>query len=208
VTDPAQTSAGAERRPVAIWHEALDGPARASSVTESAARLPHRALARLIARHVLDDPEARVVIDHVVELPPAALASILPAATPPLAPNPEDLEEASGQALEVADAATGSVRVMSARCGTCIYRRALREALGASVPALIREARESGGFVICHETLPAWQHQNAVLPPAICHGYANQYPDIYALRIARTIGRIEPVDPPPTAPDAEHDPEI
>lgn len=108
---------------------------------------------------------------------------------------------------EVAEPATGTVRVLSRHCANCIYRRAMRAALGPSVPALIREARNTGGFVICHETLPAWPSDGARVPAVICHGYAAQFPDTFALRLARAIGRLEPIDPPPAAPRAGHDPQ-
>jgi hypothetical protein len=88
---------------------------------------------------------------------------------------------------------------MSRRCDTCIYRRSMRELLGESVPTLIREARESGGFVICHESLPAWHGEGAGIPPSICHGYATENPDTFALRVARALGRIQPIDPTPAA---------
>jgi hypothetical protein len=72
----------------------------------------------------------------------------------------------------------------------------MRTALGPSVPALIREARQSGGFVICHESLEAWQAEEVRIRPSICSGYANELPATYALRVARAIGHIEYVDPP------------
>lgn len=189
-------------RPVAIWHQIPDGPARATALTETARTLPHPALARLIARRILDDDTASVMVDQVVTLPPDP--AILPAGQVPLDLDEEALEHAGEQVPEVADPATGTVRVLSRRCDTCIYRRTMRATLGPSVPALIREARESGGFVICHESLPAAQTQDSAIPPAICHGYANQFPDTYALRVARAIGRIQPIDPPRTARSAAH----
>jgi len=192
-------------RPVAIWHRPPHGPARATTLTEPVSTLPRAALARLIARRVLGDPDARVVIDHVVTLPPDS--PVLPADQEPLDLGEHALDEAGEQVPEVADPATGTVRVLSRRCASCIYRRAMRDALGPSVPALIREARDSGGFVICHETLPAWPSDGAHIPPAICHGYAAQFPDTFALRLARAIGRIEPIDPPPAAPHTGHDPQ-
>ena len=188
------------RRPAAIWHRHPDGPARATALTEPVSVLPPAALARLIARRILGDPDARVVIDHVVALPPH---SPVPSADQP--PLDLDEQEAGEPIPAVADPATGTVRVLSRRCASCIYRRAMRATLGTSVPALIREARHTGGFVICHETLPAWQHGDGVrIAPAICHGYTARFPDTFALRVARAIGRIEPIDPP----DAEqHDTE-
>ena len=191
------------RRPVAIWHQHPHGPARATALTEPVSVLPRAALARLIARRVLGDPDARVVIDHVVTLP--SDNPVLPADQAPLDLDDEVPQEAGEPIPEVADPATGTVRVLSRRCASCIYRPAMRAVLGTSVPALIHEARDNGGFVICHETLPGWQQGDlARIPPAICHGYAAQFPDTFALRVARAIGRIEPIDPP----DAErHDTE-
>jgi hypothetical protein len=189
--------------PVAIWHHRPDGRARATALTPAASRLPHRALARLIAAGVLGDADAKVTVEHVVTLPPDI--TLLPAGHTPLDLDPEALEEAGEQAPEVADPATGAVRVMSRRCDTCIYRRSMRDLLGESVEALIREARESGGFVICHESLPAWQGQTPAIPPAICHGYAAENPGTFALRAARTLGRIHPIDPIPAAHDRADD---
>lgn len=190
------------RRPVAIWHRP-DGPARATALTEPVSVLPRAALARLIARRVLGDPDARVVIDHVVTLP--SDNPVLPADQAPLDLDDQVPPEAGEPIPEVADPGTGTVRVLSRRCASCIYRPAMRAVLGLSVPALIHEARRTGGFVICHETLPGWQQGNgARIPPAICHGYAAQFPDTFALRLARAIGRIEPIDP---LPAAGHEPE-
>jgi hypothetical protein len=193
------------RRPVAIWHQHPRGPARATALTEPVSTLPRAALARLIAQRVLGDPDARVVIDHVVTLPPDT--PMLPADQEPLDLGEHELDEAGEQVPEVADPAAGTVRVLSRRCASCIYRRAMRAALGPSVPALIREARDTGGFVICHETLPAWPSDGAHIPPAICHGYAAQFPDTFALRVARAIGHIELIDPPPAAPHPAHETE-
>lgn len=85
---------------------------------------------------------------------------------------------------------------MARRCETCIFRPAMRRLLGRSVEALIRQARAADGFVVCHETLPAWNNDAPPVPGAICHGYARAHPDTYALRTARALGRLEPVDPP------------
>jgi hypothetical protein len=190
------------RRPVAIWHQFPDGPARATAIAENASTLPHPALARLIARRILGDENASVVVDQVVILPPDT--AILPAGQTLLDLDEQAHEHAGEPVPEVADPATGTVQVMSRRCDTCIYRRTMRKALGPSVPALIREARQSGGFVICHESLPAAQTPDAAIPPAICHGYATQFPDTYALRVARAIGRIHPIDPPSAARITAH----
>lgn len=192
------------RHPAAIWHRHPDGPAQATTLTESVSVLPRAALARLIARRILGDPDAWVVIDHVVALPPHS--PVLPADQAPLDLDEQEAPQEAGEPIPaVADPATGTVRVLSRRCASCIYRRAMRGVLGPSVPALLREARRTGGFVICHESLPAWQQgDGARIAPAICHGYAAQFPDTFALRVARAIGRIEPIDPP----DAEqHDTE-
>lgn len=182
------------RRPVAIWHQPPHGPARATALTEPASTLPRAVLAHLIARRILNDPDAPVVIDHIVTLPPHT--AVLPPGQAPLELDDEQPQESGEPIPEVADPATGTVRVLSRRCASCIYRRATRAALGPSVPALIREARDTGGFVICHETLPAWHGDDARTPGAICAGYAAAHPDTFALRVARAIGHIEPVDPP------------
>jgi hypothetical protein len=144
------------------------------------------------------------MIDHVVALPPNA--PVLTDGQPPL-----DLDEEEPEAGEpipqVADPATGTVRVLSRRCASCIYRRAMRATLGASVRALIRQARDTGGFVICHESLPVWQGEHPRIPPAICHGYAAQFPDTFALRVARALGYIELIDPPIAVPHTAHETE-
>lgn len=189
--------------PVAIWHHRPDGRARATALTEAASQLPHRALARLIAAGVLGDADAKVTVEHVVTLPPDT--TLLLAGHTPLDLDQETREEAGQQAPEVADPATGTVRVMSRRCDTCIYRRSMRELLGESVSTLIREARVSGGFVICHESLPAWHGDGAGIPPSICHGFATEFPDTFALRAARALGRIQPIDPTSAAHDHASD---
>jgi hypothetical protein len=184
-------------RPVVIWHHQPGGRARATALTHAASTLARPVLARLIATRVLGDPDASVTIDHVLTRPPGS--PVLPAGQEPLDTD-ETAEEPGEPVPEVADPATGTVRQMSRRCDTCIYRRSMRTVLGTSVAALIRQARASGGFVICHESTPAWQTGVPVIPAAICHGYATAYPDTFALRAARAFGRIEPVDPVPAAP--------
>jgi hypothetical protein len=193
-----------EARPVAIWHQPPDGPARATALTDPARALPPAALARLIAHRILGEPDAPIMIDHVVTLPPDT--PVLADGQRPLDVDEEE-PEAGEQIPQVADPATGTVRVLSRRCASCIYRRAMRATLGTSVPALIRESRDTGGFVICHESLPAWQGEDPSIPPAICHGYAAQFPDTFALRVARAIGHIELIEPPPAAPHIAHETE-
>ena len=184
--------------PVAIWHQRPDGRARATALTQAASQLAHPALARLIAAGVLGDADAKITVDHIVTLPPDT--ALLPADHTPLDLDQEALDEAGEPVPEVADPATGTVRVMSSRCDTCIYRRSMRDVLGESVSALNREARESGGFVICHESLPTWQgDEGAGIPPSICHGFATENPDTFALRAARALGRIQLIDPKPAA---------
>ena len=189
---------------VAIWHRDPCGPAQATRLSPAAARLARPALAALIAATRCEEPGARAVIDHILEIPPGQAEAILPEHSLPLEPElVEDEEDEQALPPPVADPATGAVRVISRRCHTCIYRRSMRAVLGPSVPALIDEARRSGGFVVCHETLPAWQGGHARILAAICHGYASRYPDTFALRVARAIGRIEPVDPPQSADRSE-----
>jgi hypothetical protein len=107
------------------------------------------------------------------------------------------------QSPPVADPATGEVRVLSRRCTDCIYRKVGGLNLpGNRIPTLIQNAKNRDTFIPCHATLPFVLVANG-LPPspaAICHGYAQDNPGVFILRLARLIGRIVYLDPPPDRP--------
>lgn len=109
---PRQDESG---QAVAIWRRAPDGPVRATAVSDHEAALPHPVLAALIARRVLREDGARVVLDQVVTLPPHAARAPAPGTGPALEPD----EQAHGghddcePAPPVADPQRGTVLVMS-----------------------------------------------------------------------------------------------
>ena len=187
-----------------IWHEPHRN-ARATALPEHVLAYSLPALARLIASLVLRDTGRTVIIDHVLHVPvDGDLARILGPALRPaeiervLARVPED----AGGRVPVADPGTGTVDVMARRCDTCIYRRAMRRAIGGGrIDALIADALAIDGHVVCHETLPEHQGPNGQLPFAICHGFAAAHPACTALRAAGAFGRIRHIEPAPAAGD-------
>ncbi|MBQ0985888.1 hypothetical protein KBZ10_15455 [Streptomyces sp. F63] len=100
--------------------------------------------------------------------------------------------EREGLNADVADPATGAVRLCARMCTTCIFRPGNPMHLEPGrVTRMVTEARAREGHIPCHATLGTTE-------PAICRGYADG-PDqgrSLALRLARTLGRLEEINPP------------
>lgn len=195
---PPEPAPPTARVTVILWHE-RHGTARASVLPESLLSLSRATLAWLIACTVLRDPGREVLVDDIVHLPATdGLSRILGPV-----PRPADLEHALAHAPEktggpvpVADPSTGAVNVMARRCDTCIYRRAMRRAIGGGrIDALIADALARDGHVVCHQTLREYQGPDGALPFAICHGFATAHPACAALRAADAFAGVRYIEP-------------
>lgn len=102
---------------------------------------------------------------------------------------PDDTSVAGHQ---VADSATGAIRLCAEMCATCIFRPGNPMHLEPGrVADMVEETRRREGHIVCHDTLGTSQ-------PAICRGYADG-PDkgvSLALRLARALGTLKEVPPP------------
>lgn len=118
---------------------------------------------------------------------------------PPERPGNEDT-------LSVVDEATGTVRVMSDRCGTCIGRSGNPAGLTARRRNELLGRRDDGtydeGHTVCHCTLPGNSYG---LLPAVCAWIAQHpqaAPRSLAMRMAASVG-IQYVDPPACPPQSD-----
>lgn len=99
----------------------------------------------------------------------------------------EVVGEAATPAESVADPHTGQIRILSDRCKTCILNPAERR---LPIPperlrGFLAEAREAGGHVVCHRTLP--DGAPIGVQPAMCRGYIDTYGLPAAVREALTL---------------------
>ncbi|MCC9309098.1 hypothetical protein LN042_18760 [Kitasatospora sp. RB6PN24] len=109
----------------------------------------------------------------------------------------DDVEDDEDETTaEVADPATGEVRVLADLCTTCIFRPGnLMRLQPGRVRHMVRAALAAGGHIPCHSTLPGVAP--AGTKAAICRGFANAYGrQILALRIGAALGTILEVEPP------------
>ncbi|MGQ5262928.1 hypothetical protein ACTWLT_19530 [Micromonospora sp. ZYX-F-536] len=115
----------------------------------------------------------------------------------------EPTDATAGATLSVGDPDLGKSRLMSRQCQTCIFAPGNRMHLAAGrLRDLVTETRQRESFIICHDTLPYYQHPEA--KPAICRGFADRYRTQALQLIERLFGFIE-VDPPqPTDTTAGH----
>jgi hypothetical protein len=124
---------------------------------------------------------------------------------PPVTSTPEHTpwwsNNDDGQRLSVADHQLRKTRVMARKCPTCIFRPADPMALGSRrLAELIRQARATGTYIICHCSLPNGPYPD--VPPAICRGFYDGY-DTQALQIARRLWGFVEVDPPQPEPPSD-----
>jgi hypothetical protein len=106
-----------------------------------------------------------------------------------------------GQPLSVADHQLRKTRVMARKCHTCIFRPCDPMALGsARLAELIRHARATGTYIICHCSLPNGPYPDVA--PAICRGFYDAY-DTQALQVARRLWGFVEVAPPQPQPGTD-----
>jgi hypothetical protein len=94
--------------------------------------------------------------------------------------------------------ADGRVRVLSHRCGTCIFRRGNRMHLAPGRKAeIVRANLAADALLTCHETLPG---AAGGVAPAVCAGFWARHADqTICGRLAKMIIGITWVQPPGTA---------
>ncbi|MGP3949636.1 hypothetical protein [Streptomyces sp. 7N604] len=101
---------------------------------------------------------------------------------------PED----NGPYSDVADQNTGTVRLCTHRCETCIFHPGNPMHLEPSrVTDMVTRSRQAEGHVVCRKTL-------GTPSPVICRGFADG-PDqgrSLALRLSRALGTLQKVTPP------------
>jgi hypothetical protein len=115
--------------------------------------------------------------------------------------NPWWSDNDDGQRLSVADHQLRKTRVMARKCPTCIFKPSDPMALGSRrLAELIRQARATGTYIICHDTLPYGPYPD--VRPAICRGFYDRY-DTQALQVARRLWGFVEVDPPQPQPPSD-----
>lgn len=61
--------------------------------------------------------------------------------------------------LSVGDAVLRKTRLLAAQCDTCIFKPGNPMHLGPGrLAQLVRDARTTGGYIVCHDTLPYGQN--------------------------------------------------
>ncbi|WP_369226708.1 hypothetical protein AB5J52_39360 [Streptomyces sp. R39] len=99
--------------------------------------------------------------------------------------------EDGGRYADVADPATGTVRLCARRCDTCIFHPGnLMHLQPGRVTEMVTRAGRAEGHVVCHKTL-------GTEASAICRGFADG-PDqgrSLALRLARALGTLREISP-------------
>jgi hypothetical protein len=96
---------------------------------------------------------------------------------------------------DVVDAATGKVRVLKARCATCIFWRDGRSPIGEErTDEVIAANVRAGALLTCHSTLPYGSYRD--FAPAVCAGFWAEHSGVPAGRIAERLIGVERVDPP------------
>jgi len=88
----------------------------------------------------------------------------------------------------------GKVRVLSRRCGTCLFRR--DHPFGSERATEVIEANVTAGALLtCHSTLPYGGHPD--FGPAVCAGFWAQHAmSTAAGRMARFLLGVTRIDPP------------
>lgn len=96
--------------------------------------------------------------------------------------------------VDVGDWELMKSRLLSRKCGTCVFRPGNLMDLGTGrLKDLVDQAMGKRGFVVCHDTLPHGQFPDA--KPAICRGFFEGYTTDGLQLIERLFGFVE-VDPP------------
>lgn len=106
----------------------------------------------------------------------------------------DDVEDDEGATPDVTDPQTRRPRLLTAMCGTCVFRPGnLMRLRAGRLADLVRTALARDSFVVCHSTLPGMAP--AGYAPAICRGFADRY-STNPLRIIGRLGGFAEVDPP------------
>ncbi|KGI79341.1 hypothetical protein IL38_23835 [Actinopolyspora erythraea] len=79
-----------------------------------------------------------------------------------------DGRAASHGPWDVVDPTTGTPRLLTRRCATCIYSRT-SPVEEERRDEMVAEAAEEGTAIICHSTLPHWVYDSE--RQALCRGY-------------------------------------
>jgi hypothetical protein len=97
---------------------------------------------------------------------------------------------------DVIDCESGKVRVLSRRCGTCIFRDGNPMHLGQGrFEGIVRGNVDAGSLLTCHSTLPYGPYPE--FGPAVCAGFwARHGMSTAAGRIAKFVLGIVRVAPP------------
>ena len=87
----------------------------------------------------------------------------------------------------------GKTRRLAQECATCIFRPGnLMHLSPGQLRQLVTDARNDGGYIICHSTLP---YAGATTAPAICRGFADRY-TTWQLRTMEQLWGFVDVEPP------------
>ena len=102
----------------------------------------------------------------------------------------------------------GKVRILSHRCGSCIFRPGAPMRLSrAHFDEIVRRNVDAGALLTCHSTLPYGDRPD--FGPAVCAGFWTQHAmSTAAGRMARFMLGITRIAPPadqPSAPKTEKD---
>ena len=92
--------------------------------------------------------------------------------------------------------ADGHVRVLSRRCGTCIFRQGAQMGLPpARFEEVVRANVDAGALLTCHATLPYGEHPE--FGPAVCAGFWVKHAMATAAgRLARFMLGVTRIAPP------------
>lgn len=106
------------------------------------------------------------------------------------------------------DRATGQPQVCSGQCSTCIGRPGNPMQLDPGrVRRMVRDAVQSGGAIICHQTLSYGDHPEQ--GGAVCRWFYDHYGHLS--NVIRIMGRIgegfKEIELPDDAEDEDHDQE-
>jgi hypothetical protein len=101
---------------------------------------------------------------------------------------------------DVIDPDCGKVRVLSERCGSCIFWRDDRSAVRPERAAEVIDANVAAGSLLtCHSTLPYGEHPE--FGPAVCAGFWARHRQQTATgRMAERLLGVVRVAPPGGAP--------
>lgn len=104
---------------------------------------------------------------------------------------------------DIVDAETGLPRLLSDKCGTCIYRPGnLMHLEAGRRDEMAREALANGSWIPCHSTLP--YHPNGSEQTAICRGFWDvHHRESWGCRLAIALGG--PVEVPPPTETGDQD---